>query len=876
MVLNNNVVKKPTVKSSKWAGQIDALLCVLTAIVAGGCYLNSLNGDFVHDDIYAIKNNPDVNGQSEWTEIFTNDFWGRPMLDNSSHKSYRPLTVLTFRWDYSLSKGTASWFHVVNVVLHSIVSMLFTYMCRNVFSIPRECSITAGLLFAVHPVHSEAVAGIVGRAELLAAIFFLLALICYVKSIDVKYAYETPDFPVTKHPVLLVAMVICTVAAMLFKEHGVTVIGVCGLLDVAVFCRKGIIRVLSERSEAALMRMSPLMVRCLVLTSTFLCLLIFRIWIMAGELPEFLEQDNPASFSDSLTTRVLTYNYLFAFNSWLLLSPVTLCYDWTLGSIPLVESVADPRNLATLVLFATFIMIGYKCFQDFKSPDDSSPSVTLLALVLLVLPFLPASNLFFRVGFVVAERILYLPSLGFSLLVGYGLMVLLQRCRENRKHLMMALLAYLAILATKTWTQNTVWMSREALFRSGVKTLPDNAKVHYNYGNYLKDIGNSQEAVLHYKKSLQLYPYHASVYNNLGTVVTNQTEAEILYKMALKLLPNHKGAYINLGQLLFNGGQRDEGVLMVQKSLNIDAHNIEALLTMGKMMMDEQRWTEAEHYIKTAIVEKPSFAKAYNYYGVFLLRKGQVKDAVSYYQQAYKLDELDTIAMSNAADGLRQLGRLDEAEQLLRHSNSIKPDVKTLDQLAMLYFRSGQMSKAQHVYEELMAQSPNDTDIIIHYANVLMRQNELNKAELYAMRVLSHHPSHLEALRAAANIAGIKRRYKEAVYYLREAVAQAALLQKDNGYRAMLSYDLGNMYKDLKEMELAAQYYEETLQFDASKSKAHLNLGAIYHLKGQFANARRHYEAVLKLDPDDQLVKQNLAKLGRLEQQQADVNHTKR
>ncbi|XP_048239661.1 protein O-mannosyl-transferase TMTC1-like isoform X2 [Haliotis rufescens] len=775
MVLNNNVVKKPTVKSSKWAGQIDALLCVLTAIVAGGCYLNSLNGDFVHDDIYAIKNNPDVNGQSEWTEIFTNDFWGRPMLDNSSHKSYRPLTVLTFRWDYSLSKGTASWFHIVNVVLHSIVSMLFTYMCRNVFSIPRECSITAGLLFAVHPVHSEAVAGIVGRAELLAAIFFLLALICYVKSIDVKYAYETPDFPVTKHPVLLVAMVICTVAAMLFKEHGVTVIGVCGMLDVAIFCRKGIIRVLSERSEAALMRMSPLMVRCLVLTSTFLCLLIFRIWIMAGELPEFLEQDNPASFSDSLTTRVLTYNYLFAFNSWLLLAPVTLCYDWTLGSIPLVESVADPRNLATLVLFATFIMIGYKCFQDFKSQDDSSPSVTLLALVLLVMPFLPASNLFFRVGFVVAERILYLPSLGFSLLVGYGLMVLLRRCRENRKHLMMALLAYLAILATKTWTQNAVWMSREALFRSGVKTLPDNAKVHYNYGNYLKDIGNSQEAVLHYKKSLQLYPHHASVYNNLGTVVTNQTEAEILYKMALKLLPNHKGAYINLGQLLYNGGQREEGVLMVQKSLDIDAHNIEALLTMGKMMMDEQRWTEAEHYIKTAIVEKPSFAKAYNYYGVFLLRKGQVKDAVSYYQQAYKLDELDTIAMSNAADGLRQLGRLDEAEQLLRHSNSIKPDVKTLDQLAMLYFRSGQMSKAQHVYEELMAQSPNDTDIIIHYANVLMRQNELNKAELYAMRVLSHHPSHLEALRAAANIAGIKRRYKEAVYYLREAVAQAAL-----------------------------------------------------------------------------------------------------
>ncbi|PRD29455.1 UNVERIFIED_CONTAM: Transmembrane and TPR repeat-containing protein 3 [Trichonephila clavipes] len=118
--------------------------------------------------------------------------------------------------------------------------------------------------------------------------------------------------------------------------------------------------------------------------------------ILISDMPKIVSQtiglpsllfDNPAAAS-AFPVRQLTYNYLLPVNAWLLLFPSDLCCDWTMGTIPLVESIFDPRNAATLTFYC---VLG------------------AISLSLLVLPFLPASNLFFPVGFVVAERILYIP-----------------------------------------------------------------------------------------------------------------------------------------------------------------------------------------------------------------------------------------------------------------------------------------------------------------------------------------------------------------------------------------------------------------------------------------------------------------------------------
>uniref|UniRef100_H3A1L1 Uncharacterized protein n=2 Tax=Latimeria chalumnae TaxID=7897 RepID=H3A1L1_LATCH len=127
-------------------------LCAVCAL----CYGGSLRGEFVHDDVWAIVNNPDVRVASPLRNLFLNDFWGKSMADNTSHKSYRPLCILTFKLNILLTGMTPYYFHLVNVILHCLVTALLKYTCEKaVFRDGRLAFVTA-FLFAVHPIHTEA------------------------------------------------------------------------------------------------------------------------------------------------------------------------------------------------------------------------------------------------------------------------------------------------------------------------------------------------------------------------------------------------------------------------------------------------------------------------------------------------------------------------------------------------------------------------------------------------------------------------------------------------------------------------------------------------------------------------------------------------
>ena len=128
------------------------------ALVGFFLYLNTLPGDLVFDDTAAIMSNDDVKNTTPWSNLLRNDFWGTPMTSKASHKSYRPLTVATFRLNYMLHELQPLGYHLVNVLLHSAVCYLYVLLCGVVFSEVWPALI-AGLLFAVHPIHTEAVSG---------------------------------------------------------------------------------------------------------------------------------------------------------------------------------------------------------------------------------------------------------------------------------------------------------------------------------------------------------------------------------------------------------------------------------------------------------------------------------------------------------------------------------------------------------------------------------------------------------------------------------------------------------------------------------------------------------------------------------------------
>lgn len=174
----------------------------------------------------------DLQAETPLGDLWHHDFWGSRLSSNTSHKSYRPLTVLTFRINYYLSGGFHPvGFHVVNILLHGGISVLmvdvfsvlfgglqYTSKGRRLHLAPRA-SLLAALLFAVHPVHTECVAGVVGRADLLCALFFLLSFLGYCK------AFRESNKEGTYSSTFWVLLSIFLGAvAMLCKEQGITVL----------------------------------------------------------------------------------------------------------------------------------------------------------------------------------------------------------------------------------------------------------------------------------------------------------------------------------------------------------------------------------------------------------------------------------------------------------------------------------------------------------------------------------------------------------------------------------------------------------------------------------------------------------------------------
>ena len=124
--------------------------------------------------------NPDLLPETPVSNLLYDDFWGTPLVHSGSHKSYRPLCVLTFRLNYRLG-GLDPWgYHLGNVLAHGATAALFTHLARRLL-VRTPPTLLAGLLFASHPIHTEAVAGVVGRADVLACLFYLLTLLSYMR-----------------------------------------------------------------------------------------------------------------------------------------------------------------------------------------------------------------------------------------------------------------------------------------------------------------------------------------------------------------------------------------------------------------------------------------------------------------------------------------------------------------------------------------------------------------------------------------------------------------------------------------------------------------------------------------------------------------------
>uniref|UniRef100_A0A672JC61 dolichyl-phosphate-mannose--protein mannosyltransferase n=1 Tax=Salarias fasciatus TaxID=181472 RepID=A0A672JC61_SALFA len=803
-------------------------ILLLTGLVVG-CYWNSLSCGFVFDDVSAILDNKDLRPTTPIRNLFLNDFWGTPMAEERSHKSYRPLTVLTFRLNYLFSELSAASYHLLNVVLHAVVCVLFLRVCR--LFLDKTSSLVAALLFAVHPIHTEAVTGVVGRAELLSSIFLLAAFLAYTKS-------TSADRSIVWAPIALTVVLVA--AATLCKEQGITVVGICCVHE--VFVAQGFtlpmllhtMRQVLQGKDGFPYAVLQTLLKLIVLVISTLLLVIVRVQVIQSQLPVFTRFDNPAAVS-STPTRQLTFNYLLPVNAWLLLNPSELCCDWTMGTIPLVESLLDLRNLATLVFYTFLGLLAYHSLRY----RHSSARTVIMALSLIVLPFIPASNLFFPVGFVVAERVLYVPSMGFCVLVAHGFRIVSHKGQLKKiSWLMIGVL--LTTHAVKTFNRNWDWESEYTLFTSALKVNKNNAKLWNNVGHALENQHNYARALRYFLQATRVQPDDIGAHMNVGRTYKNlnkSREAEEAYlvakslmpqvipgkKYATRVAPNHLNVYINLANLIrANDSRLEEADQLYRQAIS-----------MRELCLSQQRQ------------------------GELLLKMNKLTEARDAYLRALELDRANADLWYNLAIVNIEMKDPSEALKNFNHALELSPRHKlALFNSALLMQESGEPKfwpEANRRFLAYVEEEPDDANGYFNLGMLAMDANENAAAERWMRKAISLQAGFRSALFNLALLYSQSGREVDALPVLDELLRH----HPEHIKGLILKGDILMNHK--KDTRGAKACFERILRMDPANVQGKHNLCVVYFEERDLPRAERCLEETLALAPNEEYVRRHLS-----------------
>ena len=572
---------------------------LLAAAVGAAAYISGLYGDWLDDDPLAIVENADVHCDPQrplsGMALWSHDFWGTPLSSAESHLSYRPLTTLSFRLQHCIVGFHAVSFHAVNLMLHSLVCVLFTLAIAPPV-LPRRTQRTlAGLLFALHAVHVECVTNTVGRAELLSAVAFFSAFLLH-RTICGGGGNGESCQRLLRNVITLIGTVGLAGGAMLCKEVGITALLVCAAYDVTLYlgraCGPPLRRHPSGQLHSDLLAVAA---RVVTLGAGGAALLYARLAINGWRTPQFTAADNPAAFCEGTTCRRLSCAHLSFVHLRLLVWPTDLAHDWSMTTVPNVLNWSDPRALLALSPFALLAALALGGLYALAKRRISLFVTLTFGSALMVGPFLPASNLFVTVGFTVAERVLYLPSAGFCVLLSRALLPsssAATRSSPARRWLRrLVSLSLLMMHAVLTLRRNVDWRSNLLLLESGVRHQPTNAKLRYNLGlTYHKHASPPRHAAAidELREARRLLPsFHEAgcVEANALRAVGRVAEAEALLRSTIERAQREPptdgavstGVYYasrGLGELLAAEGRLGEAALAFLPALSLQPNDV--------------------------------------------------------------------------------------------------------------------------------------------------------------------------------------------------------------------------------------------------------------------------------------------------------------
>ncbi|TKR59370.1 hypothetical protein L596_029049 [Steinernema carpocapsae] len=575
----------------------------------------------------------------------------------------------------------ATYFHLVNIVLHALVSLLVCkttrQICQHFQSSPRIADYTA-FLFAIHPIHAEAVANVVGRAELLMTLFGLLGLSLYLQN-DSKIVFPS----------------LCVIFSMFSKEQGVFFL----LSFVAFDVLKS--RYSKQRPLGSLL--TKINIYYLIL---FALLCGTRFWINGFQCPQFSKLDNPAAFHENFYVRVVNYFYIYILNFWLLIFPKNFSFDYSMGCIPLITDLGDARILSfgAYLLFAIVFTILHRKLQD------STKLLMYYGLIFIVLLFLPATNII-PVGFVIAERVLYAPSIGYCLFISLVFYHLEKQSSSSNVSPIWLLIA--PLMVSRCITRSLEWRTEKELFLADLSVCPKNAKIYYNLAKVQADDGDVSLAVENYRSALQLRPDYEQALNNMANIYQRQGENSIAIDLLQKSINANNRfatAWMNLGVNQMAMGQFNESRKSFRSALEIRPHYADAYFNLGNLYLKQGLQYQAESCWKNATLIEPSHHRAWTNLLVLMDEQGRYQLVTSLAEQALRKVTQKTASIRfQLAVCQAKLGFYSDAERNLVKVVEDNPSsalYKT--NLGILYEKWNKLEKAADVYRDVRKTDPGN------------------------------------------------------------------------------------------------------------------------------------------------------------------------
>jgi protein O-mannosyl-transferase len=490
------------------------LLLAAVALVYG----NTLRNEFTMDDGIYILRNPQV----------TNASVRGLFAGNKASNVFRPVTFATLALNWRLGGARPLGFHLFNLILHAGASLLLYLLLEALLgaSLPAKAvAFAAALVFAVHPLHTEAVSSIVGRTELLAAGFLFAAWILHLNDQQI--------------PAL-----ICFVLALLSKESAVIFLP---LLLVGDYARG---------------KWKPRLRYALIAGITLLYLGV--LWkVQGGRFGQVTisQLDNPLAVIPA-RWRILNALRVAWKYAGLHFYPAKLSCDYSFNTIPIY---LDWRHTLP-VLLVTLAVVGAWMWAVWKRRSG-----LILAGGIYLGGFAITANILMPTGTIMGERLAYLPSAGFCLLAALGWNWLRERQR------IVALAAFTAVVAAfgmRTMVRNRDWKDNLNLYSAGVRVSPGSAKMHGNLGGEYMASVQWDMAATEYQTALRINPDYPDVLAAYGLLEAWRGHNEAAGRMLERALymsqrdnPNYDFMAVNYAALLMQAGHMDGALDVLNREL---------------------------------------------------------------------------------------------------------------------------------------------------------------------------------------------------------------------------------------------------------------------------------------------------------------------